>query len=73
MCALAGSFYQHVEHHPDIKAFATWAHQNSLPIVAIDNVTDSAPIESTQLPKDVCCCSDRKGPGCQSKPWRRLP
>jgi tRNA G18 (ribose-2'-O)-methylase SpoU len=61
--AMSTHRYQHVEHHPDIKAFATWAQQNSLPIVAIDNVTDSVPIESTQLPKECVLLFGQEGPG----------
>ena len=61
--AMSTHRYQHVEHHPDIESFASWAQQNNLPIVAIDNVDGSVPIESTQLPIECVLLFGQEGPG----------
>jgi tRNA G18 (ribose-2'-O)-methylase SpoU len=61
--AMATHRYQHVEHHPDIESFAAWALENNLPIVAIDNVNGSVPIESTRLPIECVLLFGQEGPG----------
>ena len=61
--AMSTHRYQHVEHHPDIESFATWAQQNNLPIIAIDNVSGSVPIETARLPKECVLLFGQEGPG----------
>jgi tRNA G18 (ribose-2'-O)-methylase SpoU len=55
--------YLHLHHHVDVAAFASWADERQLPIVAIDNVPGSVPIEKTDLPRDCILLFGQEGPG----------
>ncbi len=48
--AMVTDRYLHVTHHPDAAALAEWA--GGLPIVGIDNVPGSVPIEGHALPRE---------------------
>jgi len=61
--AMSTHRYQHVEHHPDIESFATWAQVHDLSIIAIDNVPGSIPIEGATLPRDCVMLFGQEGPG----------
>ena len=53
--AMVTDRYLHVTHHPDADALAEWARTLSpggLPIVGIDNVPGSVPIEGYALPRE---------------------
>jgi tRNA G18 (ribose-2'-O)-methylase SpoU len=52
-----------VHHHPDFDAFAEWAAVANLPIVGIDNIEGSVPIESTPLPRACILLFGQEGPG----------
>ena len=49
--AMVTDRYQHVRHHEDVAAFAAWADAASLPILAIDNVPGSEPVDRAELPE----------------------
>lgn len=49
--AMVTDRYQHIHHHPDVAAFTAWAAAEQLPILGIDNVPGSVPIETYQLPQ----------------------
>ena len=55
--------YQHVHHHPDVGALADWAAARSLPIVGIDNLPGSVPLERTALPERCVLLFGQEGPG----------
>ncbi len=61
--AMVTDRYQHVVHHDDIAAFAAWAREAQLPIVAVDNLPGSTPIESTVLPERCVLLFGQEGPG----------
>jgi tRNA G18 (ribose-2'-O)-methylase SpoU len=61
--AMVTDRYQHVLHHATIEEFATWATQNGLPIIAIDNVPGSVAIESFRLPVACILLFGQEGPG----------
>jgi tRNA G18 (ribose-2'-O)-methylase SpoU len=61
--AMSTHRYLHLHHHVDVEAFASWADEQSLPIVAIDNVETSVPIEVTALPHDCVLLFGQEGPG----------
>lgn len=61
--AMSTHRYLHLQHHVDVAAFAAWATDGELPIVAIDNVPGSIPIESTDLPSDCILLFGQEGPG----------
>lgn len=65
--AMSTHRYLQVTHHPDIESFATWARQGNLPIIAIDNIANSRPIEHTQLPKDSVLLFGQEGPGLSAQ------
>jgi tRNA G18 (ribose-2'-O)-methylase SpoU len=61
--AMVTDRYQHVIHHDDIAAFTAWARDAGLPIVAVDNLPGSEPIESTRLPERCVLLFGQEGPG----------
>ncbi len=61
--AMSTHRYQHLHHHADVNAFAAWAAEQSVPIVAIDNIEGSIPIESTALPLRCVLLFGQEGPG----------
>ncbi|WP_235856800.1 TrmH family RNA methyltransferase [Occultella glacieicola] len=49
--AMVTDRYQHLRHHEDIEAFAVWAATEGVPIVGVDNIEGSVPIEGRTLPR----------------------
>ena len=45
--------YQHVEHHEHIEDLVSWASQRGLPLVGVDNLPGSVPLETFVLPREV--------------------
>lgn len=61
--AMVTDRYQHVVHHPEVADFVIWAKDASLPIIAIDNVPGSVPIEAFALPERCVLLFGQEGPG----------
>ncbi len=61
--AMSTHRYLRIHHHDTVEAFAGWADQRELPIVAIDNVERALPIESTSLPERCALVFGQEGPG----------
>jgi tRNA G18 (ribose-2'-O)-methylase SpoU len=61
--ALVTDRYQHVHHHPDVPHLVAWARENTLPIIAVDNVPGSVPIETFALPERCLMVFGQEGPG----------
>ena len=61
--AMVTDRYQHVSHHPTIEGFVAWAGAADLPIIGIDNLPGSVPIETTELPKTCVLLFGQEGPG----------
>lgn len=61
--AMVTDRYQHVVHHETVEALVRFAKENDLPIIAIDNVSDSQPIEKVVMPKDCILLFGQEGPG----------
>lgn len=55
--------YQHVRHHETIGEFAAWAADRGLPVVGIDNLPGSRPLETTSLPRRCALLFGQEGPG----------
>jgi tRNA G18 (ribose-2'-O)-methylase SpoU len=55
--------YQHVRHHPTIDEFTAWAAGAGLPIIGIDNLPGSRPMESVTLPRECVLIFGQEGPG----------
>ena len=61
--AMVTDRYQHVTHHDDVAAFVQWADAVSLPILAIDNVVGSVPVQDAHLPERCVLLFGQEGPG----------
>ncbi len=61
--AMVTDRYQHVRHHPDIESFVTFARGEGLPVIGVDNVPGSTPVETTALPQDSAFLFGQEGPG----------
>ena len=61
--AMVTDRYQHVVHHDDIEGLAAWAAEAALPVVGIDNLPGSVPLESTDLPRTCVLLFGQEGPG----------
>jgi rRNA methylases len=61
--AMVTDRYQHVVHHTDVDDFVAWAHDHELPIIAIDNVPGSVPIETFAFPERCVLLFGQEGPG----------
>lgn len=61
--AMVTDRYQHVEHHADIASFAEWARVEDLPVVVVDNVAGSRPVQEVGLPRRCVLLFGQEGPG----------
>ena len=61
--AMVTDRYQHVRHHEDIAALAAWAKDATLPIIAVDNVPGSVPVDRADLPEHCVLLFGQEGPG----------
>jgi len=61
--AMVTDRYQHVLHHRSVDELVAWASDRGLPIVGVDNVEGSVPIESTPLPESCILLFGQEGPG----------
>ncbi|MEV0897898.1 RNA methyltransferase [Actinoplanes sp. NPDC049802] len=68
--AMVTDRYQHVRHHPTIEDFVSWAAAGDLPVIGIDNLPGSKPMETVTLPRRCVLLFGQEGPGL-SEPARR--
>lgn len=64
--AMMTDVYQHVRHHESIESLLDWsaAHDDGpLPVIGVDNLPGSVPIESTELPQRCLLLFGQEGPG----------
>ena len=61
--AMVTDRYQHLRHHDDVESFAGWAAAESLPVVGVDNLPGSVPLENTRLPRACVLLLGQEGPG----------
>jgi tRNA G18 (ribose-2'-O)-methylase SpoU len=61
--AMVTDRYQHVHHHESVADFAAWASEAGLAVIGIDNVADSMPIETAELPRECVLVFGQEGPG----------
>jgi tRNA G18 (ribose-2'-O)-methylase SpoU len=61
--AMVTDRYQHVRHHPTIGEFVDWAAERDLPVIGIDNLPGSKPMETTVLPRRCVLLFGQEGPG----------
>lgn len=65
--AMVTDRYQHVVHHEDIATFAAWAAEERMPIVAVDNVDGSVPVDRAELPERCVLLFGQEGPGLSAE------
>src|SRR5690554_2635836 len=65
--AMVTDRYQHVLHHATVEDFTAWAHEHSLPIIAIDNVPGSVIIETFEFPERCVLLFGQEGPGLSAE------
>ena len=61
--AMVTDRYQHLRHHDDVESFARWAAAAAMPVVGVDNLPGSVPLESTRLPRACVLLLGQEGPG----------
>jgi tRNA G18 (ribose-2'-O)-methylase SpoU len=49
--AMVTDRYQHLRHHPDVADLVAWAQVQHLPLVGVDNLPGSVPLEGYPLPR----------------------
>lgn len=65
--AMVTDRYQHVRYHEDVAALAAWATAEGLPIVAVDNVAGSVPLDAADLPERCILLFGQEGPGLSAE------
>lgn len=65
--AMMTDVYQHIDHHATVADLVDWADAEGLPIVGIDNVPGSVPIESVDLPHHCLLLFGQEGPGLSAE------
>jgi tRNA G18 (ribose-2'-O)-methylase SpoU len=61
--AMVTDRYQHVRYHRDVTELAQWCESESLPIIGIDNLPGSVPLEGFALPRSCLLLFGQEGPG----------
>ncbi|WP_460460070.1 TrmH family RNA methyltransferase [Angustibacter peucedani] len=61
--AMVTDRYVHLHHHPDVDALATWAAGAGLPLLGVDNLPGSVPLEGYALPRACVLLLGQEGPG----------
>ena len=64
--AMMTDVYQHVRHHESIESLLDWAAAHAdvpLPVIGVDNLPGSVPIESAKLPQRCLLLFGQEGPG----------
>ncbi len=61
--AMVTDRYLHVYHHPGVASLVDWAAGSGVRLVGVDNLPGSAPLETSELPRDCCLVFGSEGPG----------
>lgn len=61
--AMVTDRYQHIRHHPTVGDFVGWASAEDLPVIGIDILPGSVPLETTVLPAGCVLVFGQEGPG----------
>ena len=71
--AMVTDRYQHEHHHESVAALVEWAagQDGGLPLVGIDNLPGSVPLESYDLPRRCILLFGQEGPGLSEPAPRR--
>jgi tRNA G18 (ribose-2'-O)-methylase SpoU len=61
--AMVTDRYQHIRHHATVADLAAWASGEAVPIVAVDNLPGSVPLETFDLPRACVLLFGQEGTG----------
>jgi tRNA G18 (ribose-2'-O)-methylase SpoU len=61
--AMVTDRYQHIRHHETIAELASWCASTALPMIGVDNLPGSVPIETFALPGRCLLLFGQEGPG----------
>src|SRR3954452_2439536 len=61
--AMVTDTYQHVHYHADFAGLAGWTDERGLPLVGVDNLPGSRPIDAAELPRSCVLVFGQEGPG----------
>lgn len=66
--AMVTDRYQHEHHHPSVEDLVAWARTagvggGGIPLVGVDNLPGSLPIEGARLPRECVLVFGQEGPG----------
>ncbi len=61
--AMVTDRYQHVRHHGSVAELAGWAASAGLPVLGVDNLPGSVPLETYALPRRCLLLFGQEGPG----------
>lgn len=61
--AMVTDRYLQVMHHQTVEEFKKWCDENNVPIIGIDNIEGSLPLESAALPKKCVLFFGQEGSG----------
>jgi tRNA G18 (ribose-2'-O)-methylase SpoU len=61
--AMVTDRYQHVVHHETVTALGRWAAARELPVIGVDNLPGSRPIDGYPLPRACLLLFGQEGPG----------
>jgi len=65
--AMVTDRYQHVAHHPDVAALLTYAADQGLAVVAVDNTPGAVRVETAELPRECILLFGQEGPGLSAE------
>ena len=61
--AMVTDRYQHIRHHESVSELKAWANEAGLPIIGIDNVPESTPLELLDMPEACVLFFGQEGTG----------
>ncbi len=61
--AMVTDRYQHIDHHPSVEAFSSWAAAAGVEMLGVDNLPGAVPIETVTLPSACVLVLGQEGPG----------
>ena len=61
--AMVTDRYQHIRHHAALDDLASWAHEQGLPLLGVDNLPGARPLETYDLPRACVLLFGQEGPG----------
>ena len=61
--AMVTDRYQHVRNHPDVAEFLAWASDAGIPVIGIDNVPGSVPLEGYAFPRECALLFGQESTG----------